>query len=912
MDDEALKIRKWADTGDRVLPEDSSLTPAINRAVGWPASFSAEDGDRPRRQVINQLFRELTGMAVDIREHGVLEYSADQDYDAGAIVQHGSPPNLYRATAANGPSSTVKTPGGGGVTEWEVVGRSTDIPGTPPTPQATAGQGQVRWFWGCPQDNGAPILDFEWQRRIGNQAWASAATGTITTLHFDDTGLTNGTQYSFRYRARNSEGNSVWSASVSASPQAQVPDGIRGAVGFGTADTIEVHWAEPDANGSDVFQYEVQWRQQGGSFSGARSRTVTQRTYTITGLSASTNYQFRVRARNRRGWGRYSDIVNEATTAVSGPTVAAPAPTATPVGSGGRRQIEWTWTPGADNGAAITSYDVQWRTGSNPWSSGSQVSRSGTFWTQTGIADSTAIEARVRAVNSAGASPFSTAGMATTLPAQAPADLVPGVPEFLTGEIAGGRAWWFWEPPVDTGGSRITGYDFQWRRIGSTTWTGNIQTVTQTNAVLSLGANNIVTGVEGRVRAKNTSGSGDWGDPTSLGVPPSAPLLRAAALDSAVDLQITPGPHQGGTITDYVVQYKSGAESYSTSREIGRGGDNRRTHTLTGLNNGTTYTFRAVAINSEGPGDWSIEVTATPQASRVEFTTPGTRDFVWPWDTTIGQFVVAGADGGGGGGGGGGGSGGHPGTGGIVENSHPWSGGAGGDPNGAQPTSLDGRDADRSSRGGGAGGTANAAGQEGAGGIGGGTRRGIGGTSGISGDPGGVESGGGGGGASARTGGGGGGAGGSGGGDSVVAFAGATYTSNGGHGGGGGGGGAGGRDFNTEPPRSANHGTDLSDDDSTAGQGGVAGGGGYLPDTQGAHNGAGGGAGGNGSLGFSRVVTIGGLSKGATVRIVVGAGGSGGGGGGGGESRSTAAENGAEGGSGTSGGSGSVVVTPLY
>ena len=38
---DATKIRKWAATGDRVDPDDSRISPRLNRAKGWPASFSA-------------------------------------------------------------------------------------------------------------------------------------------------------------------------------------------------------------------------------------------------------------------------------------------------------------------------------------------------------------------------------------------------------------------------------------------------------------------------------------------------------------------------------------------------------------------------------------------------------------------------------------------------------------------------------------------------------------------------------------------------------------------------------------------------------------------------------------------------------------------------------------------------------
>ena len=115
-DPESLKIVPWAQTGDRVNPEAAS-SPAIDRSVGWPSDFSSSES--PRRQVFNQILRELTGIAHELNTRGVLEYSNQINYVANAYVQQGG--ELYRAISANGPGSTVETPGASGGTRWELV-----------------------------------------------------------------------------------------------------------------------------------------------------------------------------------------------------------------------------------------------------------------------------------------------------------------------------------------------------------------------------------------------------------------------------------------------------------------------------------------------------------------------------------------------------------------------------------------------------------------------------------------------------------------------------------------------------------------------------------------------------------------------------------------------------------------------
>ena len=94
-DAESLKIQKWADTGDRTDPDASSLTPPLVRVTGWPASFSRVGGNAPRRRVFNQLFRELSGMAVELNEHGgLLEWDTNVSYIHPAFVC-GSDNDLY-------------------------------------------------------------------------------------------------------------------------------------------------------------------------------------------------------------------------------------------------------------------------------------------------------------------------------------------------------------------------------------------------------------------------------------------------------------------------------------------------------------------------------------------------------------------------------------------------------------------------------------------------------------------------------------------------------------------------------------------------------------------------------------------------------------------------------------------------
>ena len=169
------------------------------------------------------------------------------------------------------------------------------------------------------------------------------------------------------------------------------------------------------------------------------------------------------------------------------PPVLAPDAPGTPVGSPGQGSILWQWAAGQDNGAAIDSFDVQWRIGSQSFSDTREVSRDYAYWEQTGLGDGVQVFVQVRARNSEGSSLWSSSpGSATTLAAPDPATLRPTAPGRPTGTAyPGGDGVWNWALPSGDGGDVLTGFDFQSREPGvSFADTGGIQTVEGTYYVL--------------------------------------------------------------------------------------------------------------------------------------------------------------------------------------------------------------------------------------------------------------------------------------------------------------------------------------------------------------------------------------------------------------------------------------------
>ena len=218
----------WASnaTATRTDPEASTLTPPLNVEDGWPASFSADAGNTPRRGVFNELFYRVDSALVDVRQYGILPWDTAVDTLAGGVKQVSGV--VYRALVDNGPTYTnAISPTTAGQTVWETLAGVTSAPSAPSAPQANAPtSGELDWFWNCPLDGGAQVTEFDFQWRVsGSSTWSASIV--VNTARHVLTGLTNGTAIEARVRARSSHDTGPWSATGSSTPSGTVPGGGR-------------------------------------------------------------------------------------------------------------------------------------------------------------------------------------------------------------------------------------------------------------------------------------------------------------------------------------------------------------------------------------------------------------------------------------------------------------------------------------------------------------------------------------------------------------------------------------------------------------------------------------------------------------------------------------------------------------
>jgi len=429
------------------------------------------------------------------------------------------------------------------------------VPGAPSSVVATAGDSQATLSWTGPNGNGRPIAGYT----VSWSGSSQACSGTPCIV----TGLTNGTSYTFTVTATNSLGTgppSGPSNSVTPIGPPAAPTAVTATAGNAQA---RVGWSAPSANGSGITGYTVNW--SGGSQPCSGSPCL------ITGLSNGTSYTFTVTAANAVGTGPASVASNTVT-----PATVPGVPTGVSA-AGGNSQATVGWTVPSANGSAITGYTASWSGGSQPCG--------GSPCVVTGLTNGTSYTFTVTATNAVGTGPASAASNAVIPVA------VPGAPTNLTATAGNNQATVNWTAP-SANGSPITGY--------TVSWSGGSQACSGSPCVVT-GLNN-GTSYAFTVTATNAVGTGPASPASNVVTPATVPGAPTAVSAAAGDSQATvnwtaPMSDGGAAIIAYRVTPYIGQVAQSP---IGVG--LVTSSTLTGLTNGTTYTFTVTALNGVGAG----------------------------------------------------------------------------------------------------------------------------------------------------------------------------------------------------------------------------------------------------------------------------------------------------------------------
>ncbi len=536
-------------------------------------------------------------------------------------------------------------------------------PEAPAAPNINPGDRKFSLSWSEPSSNGLVITQYIVGFRActatprdctgANPTWGNwaersyAATSTAATI----TGLTNGTKYEARVRARNANGLGPWSPAVDTIPLA-APSTPTGLTLEPSNMQLVVSWTEPASHGAAITGYQVEhrdctatrkdctsspkWNPQWTSVTVAAGTTTTIQT-----LTNDTAYQVRVRATSGTGNSGWSQIKSAIVAAV-------PDAPATPTLTPDDRQLRVDWSEPEDHDSTIEHYEVAYRActatdsdtavktcGTNPtWGNWRVHGDTGASLSRiiTGLTNGTAYQVRVRAENEKGWGPW-TATPAVGTPVGAPS--APTTPRVTTGN---NELTVNWIVPRSNG-STINGYEVRYRPCEATNsdtavltcasnptwgdWASSNISITGTMATITVLTNG--TAYQVRVRATTSDNRESPWSSSAMETPRGMPDAPAVTLASGNRQLIVTWPRpnaRGSTITSFQLRYcdtqdntKDCTSDYNDwTTRTGIGSSSTR-YTISGLTNGNSHSVEMRTISrSHGESAWTSQETATPGA----------------------------------------------------------------------------------------------------------------------------------------------------------------------------------------------------------------------------------------------------------------------------------------------------------
>ena len=638
---------------DISLPAEVNETPVVQDPPAAPTNLSATPGDRQvRLKWDNPKDFKITGYEVSTDYNttdgsGTFTYisSSHENTTAHTVARLSDDPDT-RLTNGTTYTFAVRAVNGTGPGPASAVDATPiAIPDAPTISSATPGDGQVALVWTDPGDSSITKYQVRSKVRDSDDSTYTAWTDIAVTdpnappTGYTVTGLTNGTEYTFALRAVNSTGNGLV-ATVNARPIA-VPAAPTALSATAGATEVALTWDDPEDTAITGYQVSIDG---GETFADIDDTDISENdtdntlAYTVTGLTNGTEYTFALRAENASGVG--------AASTVTAPTLpAAPTGLTAALGSGGG-EVALSWDD-PDNDT-ITGYQVSTDGGTTftdiPNSAHGGTNATG--YTVTGLTNGTEYTFKLRAVNLSGAGAASLEATATPLwPA----------PENLAAAPGDGQVVLTW----DTGDPGIARYKV------STYYThiNSVDPLLETFLSPSSGDQPtlVIPGLTNRTdytftaQAVDTSGSTDTGRPSSVDATP-VPVPAAPANLSAIaangQVVLTWDDPNDSTITKYQVRSKvkdSDDSTYTAWANIAVTDPDAppTTYTVTGLTNGTTYTFAVRAVNGTGPGAASSKNAtpiAVPDAPTISSATPGDGQVVLAWndpsDRSITKYQV--------------------------------------------------------------------------------------------------------------------------------------------------------------------------------------------------------------------------------------------------------------------------------
>ena len=488
---------------------------------------------------------------------------------------------------------------------------SSSVPSAPSAVSLTAQASSVSVSWSASSANGSPVSSYTAIAYASNQPtvcntlqgvtpsnWPDCTVGSVSygthvntaytkvvglpcstsSLSCEITSLSSGTTYYVEVYASNSVGVGPASTPrVSASPTGALPSAPVGVTAIPYASQALVSWSAAVANGAAVSSYTVT------SSPDSLTCTTVSTSCMVSGLTNGTAYTFSVTATNSLG------VSNSSSPSVAVTPVSVPSAPSNVSASASNASASVSWTASLANGSPISSYTV------SAVPSGLTCSSASSSCTISGLSNGVAYTFTVTALNAVGSSPSSSPSSAVT------PSTVPSAPRSVLASRLDASASVSWTAPASNGGSAISSYTV-------TSSPGALTCSTLSTSCTVSGLTN-GTAYTFTVTASNAVGKSASSDASAPATPASAPSAPTAVVgvraNASVSLSWVASSANGSPITSYTAISSPGSYTCSSSSS---------SCTISGLTNGTAYTFTVSASNAVG---------SSPLSSPSASVTPG-------------------------------------------------------------------------------------------------------------------------------------------------------------------------------------------------------------------------------------------------------------------------------------------------
>ena len=244
-----------ANTGD---PNDAIFEVAENtRSV---TTLTATDPDA-EDSVTGYVLSGNDAQRFSISASGILRFRSAPDFETprGGARQDA---NDYSVTVTANSAATNDRNGRQSSGSWDLIVRVTNVIEVPvtPTASASASVNTLSISWSEPASEGGPIIGYGIRYKPTSastwSAWPHTDDPTATTATI--TGVTENTEYEAQVRARNSDGNSPWSASATARTEVNVTPVLPAISNLQlTAGTLATEVLSAASAGNAPLRYEI-------------------------------------------------------------------------------------------------------------------------------------------------------------------------------------------------------------------------------------------------------------------------------------------------------------------------------------------------------------------------------------------------------------------------------------------------------------------------------------------------------------------------------------------------------------------------------------------------------------------------------------------------------------------------------